>query len=282
MDNLKASWKRLDTTWKLILLTLTVSMLVALADNALSWLGWARRYIILDKLWLSGDLEVLARKPWTLLTYTFVHNSLWHLAVNMLLLGFAGKLFDSLLGRRRLLTVYLLGGVVAGLFYPILFFSLDMVGVNLLSLPLLGASGAIMAPLMAVICYAPSYSVELMGLRVPIILVSLLLLACFLIFVGTDNVGGLAAHAGGMAVGLAFGLLLRYRKIDITQPFLALGRTRKKGATMANAERAKAEKEKRMSELVTKIKQSGYAALSDEERRFIFDRSRRGAEPKHK
>ncbi|MCR2794223.1 rhomboid family intramembrane serine protease [Microbacterium sp. zg.Y625] len=61
-------------------------------------------------------------QPWRLLTVTFVHASLWHLALNMLALWALGRSLEPLLGRGRFLALYGLsalgGSVLVALLAP--------------------------------------------------------------------------------------------------------------------------------------------------------------------
>ena len=52
----------------------------------------------------SWRLETLASRPWSVLTHMFAHQGLWHLAINMLLLFWMGRLYHAEVGSRRLLS----------------------------------------------------------------------------------------------------------------------------------------------------------------------------------
>ena len=54
-------------------------------------------------------------RPWTLVTYMFLHGGFWHLAFNMLVLYFFGPRLESRLGGRAFLQLYFFSGLVAGL-----------------------------------------------------------------------------------------------------------------------------------------------------------------------
>lgn len=71
-----------------------------------------------------------------LITYQFFHASIFHLTGNMLSLLFIGSVYEKRNGFTRLLSIYLLGGIIAGLF---------SINFKLLSIPTVGASGAIFA-----------------------------------------------------------------------------------------------------------------------------------------
>lgn len=56
--------------------------------------------------------ELAQWHAWTLFTYMFVHGSLGHLLLNMLLLWFAGKRVQQIYGPRRFLQIYFFSGIV--------------------------------------------------------------------------------------------------------------------------------------------------------------------------
>ena len=88
--------------------------------------------------------EVLAR-PWTLVTYMFLHGGLGHIFWNMLGLYFFGPRVESRMGSQRFLTLYLVSGVVGALFSVVLAPRYAVIG----------ASGAVLGVLMAFARYWP-------------------------------------------------------------------------------------------------------------------------------
>src|SRR5690606_11749920 len=68
-------------------------------------------------LFLPGSLETLVTRPWTILTYMFLHAGLWHILVNMLFLFWFGRLMEEYLGRKKVISLYFLGGIAGGLLY---------------------------------------------------------------------------------------------------------------------------------------------------------------------
>ena len=73
--------------------------------------------LALSYLMLPSSLSALMYKPWTLVTYMFMHANFFHLFFNMLCLLWFGRIFLEYFGQRQLLGLYLLGGIGAGLTY---------------------------------------------------------------------------------------------------------------------------------------------------------------------
>lgn len=84
-----------------------------------------------------------AQTPWNWITYQFTHANLFHLLNNIVFLFLIVALLEKTISLGWIISVYLLSGVGAGVFY--LFISEGM------SLPVVGASGSI-AGLMTFLC----------------------------------------------------------------------------------------------------------------------------------
>lgn len=151
--------------------------------------------------------------PWGPVIYMFLHESFFHILWNMLYLFWFGRIFGDLLGDRRVLPLYLLGGLAGYAFY--------FVGAYFMGgmPPLLGASGAVFAILVATGVFAPEYGIRLLFFGT-VRLKWIVLIAIFaqIVALGSaNNFGGTLAHFGGIAAGLLFAWYLQ-RGTDITTP----------------------------------------------------------------
>ena len=123
-DQIKEQFKQGSFLMRLIYLNVGVFLLMLLV-RTLSFLatGEAGTFAYYIQLWLAlpSDPILFITRPWTLLSYMFMHADFWHLFWNMLVLFFAGRLFTEYLGEQRLLTVYLYGGIAGGMLFFILY-----------------------------------------------------------------------------------------------------------------------------------------------------------------
>ena len=55
--------------------------------------------------------------PWVPFTHMFLHEGFFHILWNMLFLFWFGRIFGDLLGDRRVLPLYILGGLAGAAFY---------------------------------------------------------------------------------------------------------------------------------------------------------------------
>lgn len=247
----------------LVLATLLIGVNILLLERIFTLCGvlWGTE-VISCFLWIEGDLQDLVSQPWRMVTYLFVHGDIGHLVVNMLVFIFFGHSFEKMLGYKRLVELYFLGGIIAGVSYPLWVFVARIADFYLFGLPLLGASGAIIAVVVANFCYAPCQRMNFFGYKLPSFWITSLVLLWGLLFASPwDNAGGFFAHLGGFITGISYVMWLRI--------------SRRKNLFIGKNGRQCREDDRQIEPIVDKIKRSGYSSLSAEERRILFHRSER-------
>jgi membrane associated rhomboid family serine protease len=140
-------------------------------------------------------------RPWTLLTYMFLHGSPTHLLFNMLGLYFFGPQVESRLGSRRFMTLYLISGL-AGAALSLWFANLSSV---------VGASGALFGVMLAFARYWPEAQIYLMFMIPVPARAAVLLMAAMSLWSGfRGSRSGVAdfAHLGGFVGGWLYLLWL--------------------------------------------------------------------------
>ncbi|MDP6494862.1 MAG: rhomboid family intramembrane serine protease [Dehalococcoidia bacterium] len=143
----------------------------------------------------------LAEKPWTIVTNLFVHSGIWHVAANMFTLFFFGRALAALIGERKFLLVYFLGGLAGNLFFMLLGWQYAIV---------VGASGAVFAAGGALTVMHPRMKVVIFPIPAPVPLWAALI-GIFVILSFFSNVAW-QAHLGGMVLGLAAGYFFKKRQ----------------------------------------------------------------------
>lgn len=135
-------------------------------------------------------------RPWTIVTYMFVHAGFMHLLFNMIGLFFFGPRLESRLGSRGFLTLYFMAGIGGALFS----FVFER------GVPIVGASGAVYGIIAGFAHFWPRDRIYIWG----ILPVEAWLLAVFMVFAslwsGIQGGGNVAhfAHLGGLALGYAY------------------------------------------------------------------------------
>lgn len=145
------------------------------------------------------------RYPWMFVTSIFLHASIDHLLVNMLVLFFFGAHFESRLGPARFLAVFLAAGVVGNIGY--------MFTAANLNTPGLGASGAIYG-VMGVLAVLEPFLIVYVGFVVPLPLIITVVGYALLDVFGLYSPDTVAhgAHLGGLLLGVLWGAYLRLGK----------------------------------------------------------------------
>jgi Uncharacterized membrane protein (homolog of Drosophila rhomboid) len=254
---------------------------------------------VLQWVEMPSDLWMLLKRPWTLVTYMFVHYGLLHILFNMLWLYWLGRIFMEFFSAKHLTGLYLLGGWGGALLYLLCANLLPYFTSHNQVFFLTGASASVVAIVVATAVYAPDYKIGLLFLgEVSIKWIAIVTVLISLMSMEGGNVGGNIAHIGGAVVGALFALRIKQGR-DITRPLNAAidsivglfnGRSwhlpkfkrPSYGKPSAQAERpsrahrpADEVSEEELDVILGKIKASGYDALTDEEKDKLFKASRR-------
>lgn len=216
---------------------------------------------------VSSGWETLARF-WTLVSYSFLHANIWHLLLNMIMLFFVSNLFATFFTQRQFLTVFFLGALGGGVFYFISSFFLP------LGIALVGASAAVMAPLIGLAFYAPQMEVRLALIgRVKMIYIAAVIIIIDLFQLSSSNLGGHLAHLGGAFAGVFYVQLLK-NGIDISK--IKIKRSKAKHLKTVYVNKEKVQQENQQTNQATvdiildKISKSGYDSLTKQEKEFLF------------
>jgi membrane associated rhomboid family serine protease len=237
---------------------------------------------------LDTQLSNFIFKPWGLVTSIFAHFSLWHLLMNMLFFYLSSKIFKLFFSDRRLIHVYILGGISGGLFEVVIRLFIP----DLADAKILGASGAIMAVFTALAFHRPMMKVSVFILEVPLILLAGLFILSDFINIGTGDHTAHFAHLGGALIGFLSVRNLHSRKniINFSEKtttkikvyFSNMFKSKPKmkvekgGRTAKTDEQFNAEKKLKQDEInkiLDKISKSGYDSLSKAEKEFLFSQS---------
>ena len=235
----------------------------------------------------SSSIEVMKHRPWSLVTHLFAHIQPGHFLFNMIALFSMGKLFMTMVLPRKIWLVYL-GGGISG--YLLFLFSYS--GSTVLSAgrdhAILGASAAVMAIISATAIIQPRRIVYLFNaVRMELAWLAILLAVLDLASIRNGiNSGGHIGHLGGALFGLLYGLCER-AGIHTLKDFRALitniarrksmrvvrGHSRPKTDDEFNPERA--DRQKKIDEILDKIGRSGYESLSQHEKDYLFKHSQK-------
>ena len=232
---------------------------------------------------LSASWIDLPIKPWSIITYSFLHSGFFHLFWNMYLLFFSSKLFLNLFPSNTFFNVYFLGVVVGGITF-ILSYTFFPVFQN--SSPvMIGASAGVMAVFIFMSTYSPDLEIRLILFNVKLRYLGIAFLLLDIVQIPYGNAGGHLAHLGGAILGFYYVKQLKNGK-DIGKPFknfidkiINIFRKKPKMRTVYKREKSQkinkkvsnaGEKQKRIDRILDKISISGYESLTQAEKDFLF------------
>ncbi|HLP50334.1 MAG TPA: rhomboid family intramembrane serine protease [Chitinophagales bacterium] len=242
--------------------------------------------LVLAKLETPASLNTLLYQPWSVFTYMFLHTSFMHVLFNMLWLYWFGEIFVLHIGDKKVLPLYLLGGLSGALIYILAYNLIPVFRPGAESALMLGASASIFAIVFAAATLNPEYEIGLMFIGpVKIKYIALVSLLLDIINIPYGNAGGYIAHIGGALSGFLYIRSLQ-GGFDLFGIFKPVGnlfkRKPKLKATYKNESYQKpAQKnigkteQQRVDEILDKIARSGYDSLSKEEKDFLFNYSKK-------
>lgn len=250
-----------------------------------SWMEW---------LELPAWLPQFIKQPWSLVTYMFLHAGLFHLLFNMLWLYSFGQLFLMFFSARHFRGLYFLGGFCGGLLYMLAYNVFPYFSSYLYGSYLLGASASVIAIVIATAIREPEFRVSLLFFgQVRLKYLALIMIITDLLFVTSNNAGGHIAHLGGALAGWWFAAGLR-KGTDVTKWInqaidWLLGGWKVKRAPKKPKMKVhyggrandyeynarKKEQDEEVDRILDKLKKSGYESLTTEEKKRLFDASKR-------
>ena len=233
----------------------------------------------LSLLPIEGGFQV-----WQVFTYMFLHADIVHLLFNMLPLWMFGSDLEDIWGTKKFLIYYLICGIgaaIANLFIAPVF---SQIG------PTVGASGAVFGILLAFGLLFPDRLVFMFFIPIPIkakyFVIYYIVIELFSVG-SVDNIAHIA-HLGGAAVGFLMLMLDgsvggNFKKENSFQNPVFKSEPRRSSAMYQNVSDVKVVSEekleenyqKKIDEILDKISKGGYQSLNDEEKRYLFEASKR-------
>lgn len=266
--------------------------------------------VIMSYVQLPSSVAFLLTRPWTLLTYMFAQYDVMHILFNLLWLYWFGSLFMMVSTPRQFFALYLLGGLGGAALFIICYGLMPAFAYH--SAMLIGSSASVIAIVTATAILMPDFRMHLLFIgSVSLKWIAIATIVLVLIGVTGSNAGGEIAHIGGIIVGAVYGLRFR-RGHDMTRRLnRALDRVagiwnrfastvwstftprrshaNSQSHTTGHNPDASSHRPQRepgnpscpqadrevLDAILDKIKKSGYSALTPEERRRLFDVSRK-------
>ncbi len=296
ITDLKEKFSRGNIVTRLIFINAAVFIAVTLINIFLKLFNRSA-FDIFELLALPASFSRFILQPWSIITYMFMHADLLHILFNMLWLFWFGQLFLYTFSAKHLRGLYLLGGICGGVLYMASYNIFPYFEPMIMGSTMVGASASVLAIVIATAYREPNYPIRLLLFgTIRLKYLALIVVLTDLLFLTSNNAGGHIAHIGGALAGLWFAASLK-RGTDITawinKPVDAIiglfsrkpgsKRKPKMKVQYGNAERQKdynynAQKKVKAEEIdriLDKLKKSGYESLTTEEKKSLFDASKK-------
>ena len=238
---------------------------------------------------LPASLDKLSAHPWTALTYMFADDSVWRFIGNMFWLWGFGYILQDLTGNRKLVPIYLYGGIAGAAFFMLSYTLIPGLKGQIPSAELVGANTAIIAVAIAVTTVAPDYRIfPMINGGIPLWIFTVLYLIVNFSTISHGGTGEYIANLAGAGAGFLFIYQMRrgrdgsvwmnqlfdwandlfnpnrrrkvrspkdefYYKVSGTQPYKKIPNVT----------------QQRIDEILDKINQQGYRFLTDEEKEIL-------------
>jgi len=289
-DDIGKTFRTGSSLTRLIYLNIAVFLIISVG-SIIGYLlnNQALSLKILNLFSVPSSVKAFILRPWTLITYMFTHKDLLHILFNMLWLYWFGTIFLEYLDQKKLVSVYLLGGITGAIVYIISFNIFPVFDQVVSESVAIGASASVLAIVVAIAVYVPDYSVNLFLLgRIKIKWVALAIFILTSVMDFSVNSGGKLAHIGGALFGYLYTVNLRRgrdlgkginKSIDflaiLFKPRRKMRVTYKKRTTDYEYNKARADHQEQINKILDKISKGGYDSLTKEEKDLLFSESQK-------
>lgn len=289
IKELKKQFRAGNNLTKLIYINISVFVLIKFF-GVFAFLMQTNTWDIINWFALPAEVTKIAQKPWSFISYMFVHQGFLHIVFNLLWLFFGGQIFLQYLNNKQLLSTYVLGGIFGAFSYVVAFNTFPVFQQNLNQSMAIGASASVLAIVTAIATYTPNYSVQLTLIgRVKLKHIAIFSILLDILSIPKGNAGGHIAHLGGALYGFLYIQQLKSGK-DWSKSFdwllksifhffkkkpssLKTVYNRPKNDDQWRANKAAAQED--INRILDKISKSGYESLNKQEKETLFKASKK-------
>lgn len=291
-DDIRNAFRHRNALTQIILINVIVFVVLIIARTILFLTGYREAFdLMMEYIAMPANPNILLFRPWTIFTYFVTHREFFHIIFNMLNLYWFGMLIREYLGDKKLVSLYILGGLAGGLFFLLFYNLIPYYQTRAIYATMIGASASTLAITVAAATLLPNYTFSLLFIGP----VKIKYIAAFFVLLSIsgaigDNAGGNLAHLGGALIGFLFVQQLQ-RGTDLGRPIHAVGNffqnlfkpRRPLKVTYKSPQRTTTYASTPVGEpsqneidiILDKISRSGYESLSKEEKQKLFRASQR-------
>ena len=274
MNNILEKFLRFNIINQIIILIIGCFILPAFV-NVFMFLFKFSEYDFYNYFELSSSLYSFIYKPWTIISYGFIHKGFFHLFFNLLLLYYFGNMMLNLFDKKLIINTFFIGIIFGGVAF---LFAYNLFPVfSELKVSMVGSSAGVMAILIFISSYSPESKFPVFIFSVPIKYIAIFFVLLDIVQIPVSNSGGHIAHLGGATWGYFY--QKQYLKGNdigswFTNFIYSIPKVFNKSSKIKIVKKDKSFKEnfdqKKVDEILDKIANSGYESLTKEEKKYLF------------
>lgn len=287
-NDIKRELTKKDILSQLIYINVIIFIIIRVLD-VIGFLFQSDIIHIIQWFAMPADYNSFFTKPWSIISYMFVHQTFLHLLFNLLWLYFGGKLFLAYMNQKQLLSVYIIGGIIGGLCFSIAYNIFPVFSAIATHAIAIGASASVLAIVFAIATYVPNHKVRLIFIGdVSLKYLALFLIVLDILSIPKGNSGGHIAHIGGAIFGFLYIKQLQAGNdlskyvtpiIDYLSGFFKTSnkfkKVYKKRTPDQEFRNQRVKNKKKIDKILEKISKSGYDSLTKEEKNLLFESSKK-------
>ena len=288
IEDIKKNFSSGNALTKLIYINVGVFLLVQLV-YVFSFLFSLPFLAMIDYFSLPANTLLLTKKPWSIITYMFLHKEFIHLLFNILWLYFGGQIFLSFFDDKKLISTYVLGGISGAMLFIVSFNVFPVFENALPNAMALGGSASVLAIIMAIATKSPNYIIRLFLIgNVKLKHIAFFSITLDILSIPQGNAGGHIAHLGGAFFGYLYVKQLNggndmasgFNKImdylsSILRDTPKLKKTYSRKKSDQDFRKEKMQEQAKIDKILDKIAKSGYEGLTKQEKDILFKASKK-------
>ena len=189
LNDIKQAYNSANAVEKIIYVNVFLFLITYIFNNfAIEWLA------------LPSNFTEFLHKPWTLISYAFIHERLFHILSNLLVLYYIGNLFLDFYTKKQFLNFYFLGAIIGGLVFLLYYYFIAKIGA-----PLGGASAAVTTIFVAIATKIPRYALRLRFIgSIELWVLAAIWVSLSILQLAAEDNGASLAHLGGAVFGFVY------------------------------------------------------------------------------
>ena len=248
------------TIHKLIILVNTIIFIIPLVMNTILYLLNINTLSFFNFFDLHPQINYLLKNIWTIITYAFIHNDIYHIFWNMFILYFASEYFLNFFDEKKYIKTYFYGILFGGLFFVLSYNLFPVFETD--STTLIGSSAAVYSVLIFICSYFPNNKINLILFNIELKYIGIIYILLSLVQIPIENPGGNIAHLGGALWGYLYAISIYNNSFNIDLKEII----NKLKFNNLN----KSENQKMIDAILDKISESGYESLTKKEKELLF------------